>query len=101
MSSIAKTKERATVARLPTAERLRAELRAHDLEIKAAGRRAFYRSLTVACPSGHAPVGVSCWVVPNPAHPTGAGEGIGFGPEQDHPVVCPRRADFAASLGST
>ena len=99
MSSIARTKERATVARLPTAERLRAELAAHDLEIKAAGRRAFYRSLTVACPSGHAPVGVSCWVVPSDA--PGAGMGVGFGPQQDHPVVCPRRADFAARLGST
>ena len=88
------------MSRPPTAERLRSELAAHDLEIKAAGRRAFYRSLTVACPSGHAPVGVSCWVIPNPSQP-GAGMGVGFGPTKDHPVVCPRRADFAASLGST
>jgi hypothetical protein len=98
--SVTRTKERPADGPPPTAERLRAERQHNELEIKAAGRRAFYRSLTVACPSGHAPVGVSCWVVPNPSQP-GTGLGVGFGPEQDHPVVCPRRADYAASLAST
>jgi hypothetical protein len=64
-----------------------------DLAIRAAGRRAFYRSISIACPDGHAPAGVACFVVPSDA--PGAGHGVGFGIGQDTPVLCPRRAAYA------
>lgn len=77
-----------------------AEYAAQDeLEIKARGRRVFYRAVSVACATHSAPVGVPCFVIPNPDEP-GVGQGIGFGPTQDRPLVCPRRAQFAASLAS-
>lgn len=75
------------------------EYAARDLQVRAAGRRAFHRSLSIACPSGHAAANVACWVIPNPAV-DGAGNGVGFGPNQDIPAVCPKRASYAAALAS-
>jgi hypothetical protein len=83
---------------LPTRERLRAEHEQDDLAIRAAGRRAFWRSLTVVCPRGHGGIGVACFVVPSDA--PGAGLGVGFCEGCDVPAVCPQRAQFAASLAS-
>jgi hypothetical protein len=93
--------KRVTVASPPLPDRSLTidEYAARELETKAAGRRAFWRSLSIACPDGHAPANVACWVIPNPDEP-GAGQGVGFGPDQDKPVCCAKRASYAAALAS-
>jgi len=89
------------VAPSPLPDRAELAQRSHSdaLAVRAAARRAFFRRLAIACPDGHAAVGVSCFVVPNPDQP-GAGLGVGWGPGMDQPVVCAKRSSYAAALAS-